>query len=56
MKEKETLITTLRNRETGQRDFRLATEKLGALLALEVAGLLQTREVEIQTPLSPTEG
>jgi uracil phosphoribosyltransferase len=56
MKEKETLITTLRNREMGQRDFRLATEKLGALLALEVAGLLQTSEVAIQTPISPTEG
>ena len=53
---KETLVTTLRDYRSGQTDFRLATEKLASLLAIEVSTYLPKAENTIQTPLSPAPG
>lgn len=50
------LISTLKNRETSLAAYRDATEKLGYLLAADVAELLSKEIVSIQTPLAATQG
>jgi uracil phosphoribosyltransferase len=53
---KEALMTRLRNRETGTEEFRLVVDKLGAILAAEVAAFLPRTPVHIQTPVGETDG
>lgn len=53
---KNILLTALRNKDTSQGDFRLATDRLAAILASEAAELLQKREFPCQTPVGQATG
>jgi uracil phosphoribosyltransferase len=53
---KEILLTTLRNKETSRDEFRHAAQQLAEIVIFEVADLLPTKEVSIDTPLAPTQG
>jgi uracil phosphoribosyltransferase len=49
-------LSVLRNRETPHGAFRQAMFEAAAIMAVEVARELRTREVEIETPLERTHG
>lgn len=53
---KQTLVTILRDYRTGQTDFRIATEKLASLLAVEASAYLDKEENTIQTPVGSAAG
>lgn len=53
---KDILLTTLRDKSSSQADFRLATEKLGAILACEASLFLERRHTDIETPLATFPG
>ena len=53
---KQTLITILRDHRTGQTDFRIATEKIASLLAVETSAYLTKVENTVQTPIGPASG
>lgn len=49
-------LSVLRDRETPHREFRQALFEAAAIMAVEVARELRTREVELETPLERTRG
>lgn len=49
-------LAVLRDRETPHREFRQALFEASAIMAVEVARELRTREVELETPLERTRG
>jgi uracil phosphoribosyltransferase len=49
-------LSVLRARETPHGEFRQALFEAAAIMAVEVARELPTREVDIETPLEPTRG
>ncbi len=49
-------LSVLRDRDTPHREFRQALFEASAIMAVEVARKLPTREVEIETPLERTRG
>jgi uracil phosphoribosyltransferase len=49
-------LTVLRDRTTPHGEFRQAMYEAAAIMAVEVACELPTKEVEIETPLEPTRG
>src|ERR1700760_1790053 len=49
-------LTVMRDRKTSHGDFRQALYEAAAIMAVEVARELPVREVEIETPLEPTDG
>lgn len=53
---KQTLVTILRDYRTGQTDFRIATEKLASLLAVETSAYLAKEENTVQTPVGSATG
>ena len=53
---KASLITVLRDQNTGLADFRLAAIQLSAIIAAEVAECLPTIPCTINTPLGQTQG
>jgi uracil phosphoribosyltransferase len=53
---KDILLTVLRNNKTTRAEFRLATEKLGTILAFEVSQLLERKYYEVETPLEKFPG
>lgn len=53
---KDILLTILRNKETTQGEFRLATDRLAAILASEAGALLQKKHVPCSTPVGEAEG
>lgn len=53
---KETLLTTLRNKETKMSEFRAATEKLGYILATKISEYVESKTIKIETPLAPIYG
>ncbi len=53
---KDSLITTLRNRETTVEQFRQAADQLGTVLAVECDKLLPKVAVSVDTPLEHTQG
>lgn len=53
---KASLITILRDKNTGLAGFRQAASQLAALLAAEVAEKIPMQTTEVQTPLAPAHG
>ncbi len=53
---KETLITTLRDKNTSRHDFRHITEQLSLILAGEAGQYLAKSPKTVETPLATTEG
>lgn len=53
---KDLLITTLRDKNTTQGEYRSATEKLAFLLAVEVGQLLPKDTFPVPSPMGPAEG
>lgn len=53
---KDILLTILRDRQTTQTQYRIATEKLASYLAIEASAYLKKEQFSIQTPLTSTEG
>lgn len=53
---KESLLTILRDKNTSQKDFRIAAEKLASILAAEEASLIKQKKIPVQTSLSQTIG
>lgn len=53
---KETLITTLRDKNTSRLNFRHVTEQISLILASEAGQLLPKSLKKVQTPLTETEG
>lgn len=53
---KNTILSLLRDKKTTTESFRAATDHLGTLLSYEVAGVLDTEELSIETPLTITKG
>jgi uracil phosphoribosyltransferase len=49
-------LSVLRDRSTSHREFRQAVFEAAAIMAVEVARDLRTREVELETPLERTRG
>lgn len=49
-------LTYLRDKRTGQKDFRELLEELSLLLAFEVTRDLPTERVSVETPLGPAHG
>jgi uracil phosphoribosyltransferase len=55
-KYEEILITQLRNSKSSTKEFRIVSEKMGALLVSKVIECLPTKRVEIQTPVTKCMG
>lgn len=53
---KKTLITVLRDRNSSIEQFRLATEQLGTVLAVESDALFPKTTIFVETPLAHTHG
>lgn len=53
---KESLLTILRDKNTSQKNFRMAAEKLASILAAETSLLIKQQKIPIQTTLSETIG
>ena len=53
---KDTLITTLRNRQSTMEQFRAAADQLGLILAAESSTFLPRSTIAIETPLEKTNG
>lgn len=53
---KDLLITTLRDKNTTQGEYRSATEKLAFLLAVEVGQMLPKETFSVQSPMGPANG
>ncbi|MBD3231630.1 uracil phosphoribosyltransferase [Candidatus Dependentiae bacterium] len=53
---KQSLLTILRNKNTGLIEFRNATKKLALILAQETSNHLEKQEIEIITPEGKTKG
>lgn len=53
---KHVLLSTLRDKTTSREAYRIATQQLSALLAFEVASILEKQEHVIETPLAKTKG
>src|SRR5438034_9472687 len=49
-------LTILRDKRTGQKEFRELVEELAMLMAFEVTRAHPTREVEVETPLATMKG
>jgi uracil phosphoribosyltransferase len=52
----QVLMTQLRDKTTDRVNFRIAAEKLVHVVACKAAEKLQTKQVEVQTPIAATEG
>lgn len=53
---KDLLITTLRDKNTTQGEYRSATEKLAFLLAIEAGHMLAKETFSVTSPMGPTNG
>lgn len=53
---KDLLISILRNKNTTVAEYRRASKKLSAILAGEVAGYLERKQIKLETPLMKTTG
>lgn len=53
---KETLLTTLQNKDSSMQEFREATDKLGNILAYKASPFLDENKITIETPLTTTDG
>lgn len=52
----KTDITILRNKNTSGEQFRLAMDRIGYCLALEIGKKISLKEIEVETPLEVTKG
>ncbi|MFH1253802.1 MAG: uracil phosphoribosyltransferase [bacterium] len=53
---KNLLITKLRNKNTSRAEFRYTSMQLAGLLALEAESIIETKKIDIETPITTTTG
>ncbi len=53
---KNLLITKLRNKNTSRAEFRYTSMQLASLLALETESIIETKKIDIETPITTTTG